>query len=274
LQAYQQNVEVRKRFPNILAIQQPTPPVPPDPDPNVQNPIFTFCPYCDGPEDVLKVLYPILEKKGKRSGGPYSSLDKIIEINPLPVDPKRPRSKAGVAYIAGTDHFPDKEVHFRALQRIQTGHIVDGEVWQFMLCNMKAPDDTFERDLPIMQEIMNSISLDEAVIGKKTQAETDSLLAAGAAAFAQLQQNNRDFQDRQRSQFINFERGMAAQQKARHDAASDFIEYIGGVRRVYDTATGRMLDVDLFNSNAITDALNASVNNPNQFIQIPLRYLR
>ena len=84
----------------------------------------------------------------------------------------------------------------------------------------------------------------------------------------------RDFRDQQAISFANHERRIAAQAKARHDSNSDFIEYIGGVRRVYDRGTGRMLDVDLLNSNGIVNGLNEAANNPNRFVQIPLRYLR
>ena len=274
MQAYQQNVEARKRFPNILALNEPPKPVPPNPDPNVQFPGQDFCRYCDGPEEVLKIWYPMREEKQKRAGPMHVSLDKIIEIVPLPVDPRMPGSKAGVAYIALTDHDGDKAKHVRAVQRIQTGHIIDGEVWQLSFSSMRAPDETFDRDLPVMSAIMNSVKLDMNVIGKETQAETDAALQMGQQMFERLQQNNRDFQDEQARRFNNFERQMAAQQQARHDSNSDFIEYIGGVRRVYDTASGKTLDVDLFNSNGITNGLNAAANNPNQYIQIPLRYLR
>ena len=67
---------------------------------------------------------------------------------------------------------------------------------------------------------------------------------------------------------------MAAQQQAMHDSSSDFIEYIGGVRDVCDTATGKMHSVDLFHANGIVDGMNAAANDPNRFVQIPLRYER
>jgi hypothetical protein len=49
---------------------------------------------------------------------------------------------------------------------------------------------------------------------------------------------------------------------------------IRGVRDVYDTKTGTLHSVDLYNSHAIVEGMNAAVNDPNQFVQIPLRYER
>ncbi len=52
------------------------------------------------------------------------------------------------------------------------------------------------------------------------------------------------------------------------------IESSLGVHNVLDTNTGEMHKVDLYNSTAITDTLNGLANDPNRFIQIPLRYER
>jgi hypothetical protein len=67
---------------------------------------------------------------------------------------------------------------------------------------------------------------------------------------------------------------MAAQQQAMHDSSSDFIEYIRGVRDVYDNQTGQMHSVDLFHVNGIVNGMNTAANDPNRFVQIPLRYER
>ena len=47
-----------------------------------------------------------------------------------------------------------------------------------------------------------------------------------------------------------------------------------GVRDVYDTRTGQTHSVDLFNVNGIVEGLNSGANDPNRFVQIPLRYER
>ena len=274
-QRYQQMIDLHRRFPNTPAPTAPTAPVEPDPDPNVAIPAVTFCPYCDGPEAVLKTYYPISEAKQRRAGGPYTTLDKVMAVFPSPPDPAaRPGSRCGVAYIAVTDHDGPTATHARALNRIYTAHIIDGESWQLMFCNMRGPDATFDRDLPVMAAIMNGVKVDTNVTGQEVAAEGAALRKMGDETFQAMLQRGRAFQDQQAASFQSHERQIAAQEQATHDSASDYIEYIGGVRHVYDSSTGRMLDVDLFNSTAIVNGLNDAANDPARFVQIPLRYER
>ena len=139
---------------------------------------------------------------------------------------------------------------------------------------MRAPDEIFDRDLPVMQGIMNSVNLNLNVVTQVQQRDGESIRKIFADKFQIMMKAGRDFQDQQANNFANHERRIAAQAKARHDSNSNFIEYIGGVRHVYDHATSKMLDVSLFNSTGIVHGLNEAANDPNRFVQIPLRYLR
>jgi hypothetical protein len=96
----------------------------------------------------------------------------------------------------------------------------------------------------------------------------------GEESERQLLKQAHDFNAREAENFNRFESQERAREQARHDSNSNFIEYINGVRDVYDTRTGQMLSVDLFNVNGIVAGLNAGANDPNRFVQIPLRYER
>lgn len=274
MRQYQQALVMHQQFPNTLMPREPQKPAAPNPDPNIEFPAFRFCRYCDGAEDVLKFWYPINEQIQKRAGKPYTTLDKIIEVFPADPNPLIPKSKAGLAYIAVTDHDGDKVTHLRALNRIATAPVTEGEVWQLSVSGMRAPDATFDRDLPVMNAIMNSVNLNMDKVNGDIKAAGESARKMGAEMFAVIQKNGRDFQDEQAVSFNRHEMQIAAREKAMHDSSSDYIEYVLGVRSVYDNATGRMHSVDLFNSNAIVDGMNAAANDPNRFVQIPLRYQR
>ncbi len=275
MQMYQQAVDWHQRNPQIPLGRPPIPPKAPNADPNVEFPALNICRYCDGSEEVLKYWYPIREAKGQRTGRGYASVEKIIAVFPSDPNPYIPGSKSGIAYLAFADHSPDGTIkHSRAVQRLETAPVTKGEAWQLCTSNMRAPDEIFDRDLPVMQTILNSVNLNMNVVTQVQQRNGEAIRKIYADKFQILMKAGRDFQDQQAINFANHERRIAAQAKARHDSNSDFIEYISGVRRVYDHATGKMIDVSLFNSTDIVSGLNEAANDPNRFIQIPLRYLR
>jgi hypothetical protein len=59
------------------------------------------------------------------------------------------------------------------------------------------------------------------------------------------------------------------QQKSRQNA--DFVETIRGTRTVYDTVIGQSGTADLNYATGVVNSLNAASNDPNRFVQIPLR---
>jgi hypothetical protein len=280
LRMYNQSVTMKKQFPNTIGPgDPPAPPAAFEADGNLyaikNNLPMRYCKYCDGPEEVLKVYYPLQAELGKKTGLPYTALDKTIAVIPAPVDPAYPNFKSGTVYIAVTDHDGDKESHFRALNFFSTSNSVPGEVWQLTMCSMRAPDDTFDKDLPVMSAIENSVKINMKVVGKEISDAGQATRAMGQQMFDTMEKNHAAWQDQQARQFADHEEQMAAQQKAVHDSTSDFIEYVGGARDVFDNQTGKTDGkVDLFNSNAIVGAMNAAANDPGRFVQIPLRYER
>jgi hypothetical protein len=273
LQAYQQNVAARQRYPNILALKEPVKPSPPDFDRGM--PGIIFCRYCQGAQEVLQYLYPEMERKGQKAGTPYVSLDKVIEVVPADPNPLITNDKAGVAYIALTVHDGATVKPMRALNRIETYPVQDGSsLWSAGFNVMRAPDATFDADLPVMNAIMTSFKLNMDVVNKQIQDNGAAVRKMGEDSERQLLKQAHDFNVQQAENFNRFENQMAAQSQARHDASSDFIEYIKGVRDVYDTRTGQMTQVDLSDVHGVVNGMNAAALDPNRFVEIPLRYER
>jgi hypothetical protein len=273
LQAYQQNVAAQRQYPNILALKEPKKPVPPDPARDM--PQLIFCRYCSGADEVLQYLYPAMEERARRAGGPYSTLDRIIEVVPTNPNPLIANDKAGVAYLALTDHDGNNATQMRVMNRIGTYPVLDDKsTWVVVFNTMRAPDTTFDRDLPVMNDIMTSFKMNMEVVNRQIEQNGAAVRKMGEDSERQLLKQARGFNQQQAENFDRFESQQRAREQARHDSNSDFIEYINGVRDVYDSRTGQMHSVDLFNVNGIVEGMNAGANDPNRFVQIPLRYER
>jgi len=266
----------RQGFPPPPApVQVQLPPVPQPPDPERDFPNLIFCHYCATPDEAVKDLDPILQARAKRISGIQFTTDRIIESTPVAPNPGIAGAKAAVYYAAGTKTEGTTVTHVRAIRRLECCPIGDGkDTWMLFTNSMGAPDATFDRDRPVMKDIMDSVKLDPEWFAKKQKADTDAILKQGREFGEMLFRRGQEFNRQQTEHFNHFEAQMNAQYQARHDANSDFIEMIRGVRDVYDTKTGTMHSVDLYNVNAIVDGANAAVNDPTQFVQIPLRYER
>ncbi len=276
LRQYQQMVMMHEQNPNIpLLGKPPEKPTPPDPDPNVQFPQLDFCPECHGAAEVFKYYYPITEAKARRRGKGYSHLEQVMEIVPAAPNPYERGSKADVAYFRVTDYDASgKATPIRVINRIATAPIIEGESWQLGMTIMRAPDAIFDRDIPVMNAIVNSETMNMDVVNSQIQAAGEQVRKMGQEAEQRLLEQGREFREQQQDQFNRFEEQMAAQEQARHDFTSDFIEYISNVRRVYDNQTGETGEVPLLNSGDIVDDMNKETGDPSRFVQIPLRELR
>jgi hypothetical protein len=256
-------------------VQPKLPPVPQPPDPDRDFPKLIFCHYCATPEEVVRDLDPILQARTKRISGIEFKTDRIIESTPVDPNPGIAGAKAAVYYTAGTRTEGTTVTHVRAIRRIECCPILDGkDTWMVFTNSMAGPDATFDRDRPLMKDIMDSVKLDPEWFARKQKADGDAILKQGREFGEMLFRRGQEFNRQQTEHFNHFEAQMNAQYQARHDANSDFIEMIRGVRDVYDTKTGTLHSVDLYNSHAIVEGMNAAVNDPNQFVQIPLRYER
>jgi small-conductance mechanosensitive channel len=164
--------------------------------------------------------------------------------------------------------------HYRAEAYLETGPVGQG-AWMMMGVIMRAPDATFERDLPAMRSMVFSLKENAQVISQKTQQA--------------LNEQNQRFQAQQqahRQQVEGFERQQQAHrevtraydrqhqdweknQKTTSRSHDDYDEVLRGYRTVEDTRSGVKTSVDLGNVDVIVDKLNEA--NPGRYRQIPLR---
>jgi hypothetical protein len=253
---------------------QPTPPGDPNETAMKQGSPLRYCKYCNGADDVLRIYYPLLADLGQRYNQPYTSIDKIIAVVPVGDNSDSSGMKMGLGYYAVTDHYTDHEVQLRVVNLILTQNTTPGESWALITSVMRAPDASFDQDLPVMNAIQSGIKLNQAVVGREFSSIGDMVRASGQSAFDTMEKNHAAWQDQQASEFRSFQERMRAQQVARQKSALDMIEFAGGLRTVYDTETGQWGQVDLLNSDGIVDALNWAADDPNRYVQVPLRDLR
>lgn len=158
---------------------------------------------------------------------------------------------------------------------MDTNPVLDGkDKWIVIFHTVRAPDAAFDRDLPVIMEIANRFKINLGVVKKTLIHDGEVIRKMGAENQHQRFKRGQEFNNQQAEHFAQFESQMRAQSQALHDANSDFIEYIGGVRTVYNTRTGESTNVNLFNANAIVAGMKAAADSPNENVQIPLRYQR
>ena len=227
----------------------------------------------------MEKLMPILDARGKaaaaKNGGKYGQTDKIDAIIDYDVNPSTPDVRGGCVVYDWSTYQGDQLVeHRRTLEMVYTSPLPIPGMWAARFYQINNRADQFLRELPLMLRIMNSTKIHEEVVDQQVAQRNQQTREIGEQQTQMILQRGRDFQQEQDEQFHDFEGQMQAQEQARHDAASDYIEYIGGVRDVMDTSTGQMTQVDLFNRDAIVDFMNSAAGDPNRFVQIPLRYER
>ncbi len=187
--------------------------------------------------------------------------------------PYLPTAKAARLYYAWTKTDGDTVTKMRSLTRVDTSTVGDGsDMWSLFISELAAPDATFDRDLPIMREIMQSAKLDPEFMRRRGIERLKESRDAFARAQDQRMREHQQYMNQQQEHFNRFEDQMRAQSKARHDANSDFIEMIGGYSTVVNTQTGQTGSVNYYNVNGIVNGLNQG--NPGLYQYIPLRNQR
>src|SRR5450432_2677771 len=222
------------------------------------------------PVDALAALGPQLSQMSSQHGGPQMTFDSFVQRGNG--RPSVPRGNAAVVTYGVTETTPTGgQQHYRALARIETGPAPTPGAWIMILTESRAPDATFDLDMPTMQAITASLQIaPRAGRGAGGGAGQD-----GASRHDQIMAQ-RDANDRrrklmkQRSQLAadrtsDIKNRSAGYQKNNDDA----VEVQRGTRAIEDTRTGRRADVNLGDSDQITDGLNR--NDPDRYRQIKLR---
>ncbi|MGA3068178.1 MAG: hypothetical protein ABSF29_15145, partial [Tepidisphaeraceae bacterium] len=131
------------------------------------------------------------------------------------------------------------------------------DTWCYYGSEEMAPEETFKQDLPVMNEIYDSLKENAAAINAKGAAEQ--------------QQANQIVQQTQQMT-ANTDATIAQMQNAQLQSDKSFAdvdEGIRGYREVYDTQTGDQADVNLGDVDGVVNALNEG--DPGRYVQVPLR---
>jgi hypothetical protein len=211
------------------------------------------------PLDVFATLVPQFSALSAKQGGPTRTVDHLVRVD----DPKHVLASAQITVLryGVTETAPGgSSKHYQGMTWMGVGPVRNGTFF-VSLSGMRAPDATFEKDKPVMFEMLTSLKTNDAVVQRKASKE----LAAQNQRFEAQQRAMRAQQaanDAQHQQFWDSQR-----EKARSN--DNFDEYIRGVRTVEDTQTGVKTSVDLGNVTKIVDDLNA--HDPGRYREIPLR---
>jgi len=220
------------------------------------------------PLEVFKILVPQLSRASMSHGGPGFAID-----NPVPMQTLKASQPGGRAALF-TVGVTERQRHYKAIVQIEIDPIPPESFTMFQTA-FRAPDATFDRDLPVMEEIANSVRENGQVVRQKWNQEiaerkrqNDAFQSEqrqkSDAFYSRLHANQRDSDARIQS-VENSER--ASNQSLR--SADDTVEYIRGVRTVEDTQTGEKASVDLGYVDKVVDGLNE--HDPARYREIPLR---
>lgn len=268
-----QNAQMEARLPNFH----------PKPLPPLMAAEFT------DPKTAVEEMVPQFSAQSEFNHGPTSTFDRLISSEDLP-HPMMPNAQA--AWVTYTfNRTTDGTTHLmRAKVALSIAKIGDGSAWQYFVGrNFLAPDESFDKELPIMQAIAATEKVDQ-----------ERLIEVGEQENRQLQQMGQVMADAQRkvaqTQYEMFKESgetryrigqeqheaqmegyaqhnrqwqMDEWQKSRN--AADYVETIRGTRTVYDTVTGASGYANLTDVNGVVNALNDAALDPNRFVQIPLR---
>ncbi len=223
------------------------------------------------PAEAMQQLAPQLSRLSAARGGPASAFDHVVTVEQRPASQGR---QAMLRYGVTEQTRGGASTHHLAMALV--GMLPTSQFsWMLTVTELRAPDAIFERDLPLMLAMVNSVELNEARVRDKSQRQ----LAAQNQWFAAQQRNYRAQQaanDAQHARYWqtqaqnaqanrNWEDGQLAQ--ARRD--DNFDELIRGYRTVEDTQTGERRSVDYLNVDKIVDDLHE--RDPGRYHQIPLR---
>lgn len=230
-----------------------------------------------GPEDAFTQVIPAYYARARKNGKTWQQFGEIKFKGQVP--PMIPGDEAEVFGSTMTFYKGDKPAGDikRMMMRVEDTKPDATGMWTVLFDQYVAPESTAATEFPLMMQVYASINIPQAAVQRQLDKDNKAFQATLAYFRAKndaLLERGRQFQANQKEQFERFEQQQAAQAQARHNACSDMIESSLGVRDVLDTATGEMHKVDLYNSTAITDTLNNLANDPNRFVQIPLRYER
>lgn len=223
--------------------------------------------------EVFAELVPQFSQISAKRGGPTRTIDHLVTVD----DPQHRLASRELTVLryGVTETAPDGgSKHYQGMAWVGLGPVQNATFF-FSLTTIRAPDATFEKDKPVMFQMLSSEKINAAGVARKSNAE----LAAQNERFAAQQRRMQAQQDANEKQHQQYWAGQKAKDaerqqywdKQREQARTNdnFDEYIRGVRTVEDTKTGEKASVDLGNVTKIVDDLNE--RDPGRYKEIPLR---
>lgn len=258
------------------------------PTPAAPRPPMLIAPYA-APVEALKNLLPQFSKLSEYHNGPSFTLEKIISSQDAPA--AVPNDKAAIITYTYIRTANGQSTRFRCELHLETGVPAYGGkgIWVWAANSLHAPDDTFDRDKPVMTAMGESVKVNMDRARQVNDAENQQLIQQNAQIVQQGQaalqaqrqemqqyhdQRNADYQasrEAQMESFADHNQQWAAQETQKQRANADFIEQIQGTRTIYDTQTGAVGSANLNDATGVVNSLNQAALDPNRFVQVPLR---
>jgi len=245
--------------------RQPSPSIP-------MNVLFPVVAPFSAPDQALPVVMPQFNVMQARAHVDVVTFERITSVKPLP--PAQPGWTTQLLEYETTKSVNGVPMQFRnrcTWSSNPPGPYMPDQWTLSPLGDMTAPDAAFDKDLITMQAMSRSLKINWDVYFKVDEERFEARLRANQIAFDERMKD----QERQRvermKEFDEHQQQVAEEENQRSRNADDWIEYAGGYRTVIDTQTGERGRVDLSNVNGIVNSLNESANDPNRYVQIPLR---
>jgi hypothetical protein len=239
--------------------------------PLARNGMSLVAPFA-APMDVIRMLGPQLSQMSVHNGGPAKTFDNFQLVKNQKSG--LPQGAASVITFGVTEQSRAGSRHFKVMAAVDVSPISQTS-YMVSITQARAPDATYNRDLPVMLAIIQSLRTNDGVVRRKSNeavaAQNQWFKAQQAAHRQQVAAYDAHNQQWWDSQKANQQRNndWERQQNAQARGHDDFDELIRGTRTVEDTQTGVKHSVDLGNVDKIVDDLNE--HDPGRYRQIPLR---
>lgn len=227
------------------------------------------------PIEAFRTLMPQMSQMSVQQGGPALEIDNLVQRQEL-----QSRSRNGRSAILSygiTETGPGGRKHYKVLAQVSMAPVAGPgmQSWRYTAISMRAPDATFDGDLPVMEQMALSVREDAQVIMNRARQNVAASQQRYDAKVKQIHEKSRAF-DAQREDRARASKTFDAQREDRARASNqrmrqsdDFDEVIRGTRTIEDTRTGERASVDLGDVDRITDRLNES--DSGRYREIPLR---
>ena len=225
------------------------------------------------PAEAIRALVPQINRRNAQAGGPQTALENIKVLATLKPTLQNGRSQL-LRYGVSEKKRGGQSAHFQALAQIEITPVGPG-AFMMSITALRAPDAIFDRDLPVMLQMLQSMRSDDAEINRRSaqnlanqqQWFKNQQIGQRAREAANYAHNQQYWQTQKDNAQKNKDWNMNQLHQSRRN--DDFSEAMRGIRTVEDTRTGERKSADYLNVDKIVDDLNE--RDPGRYKQIPLR---